>query len=105
MTEVLFAHLVNQFTVLVGQTALVFICMLWIFSIPCEGNLFTAVIITLLQGLCGMSYGKIFNFLLKSCFVLFILPFNSRIAGVELVRYRDQCYSSVFGQFLSNSSS
>ena len=72
MTEVLFAHLVNQFTVLVGQTALVFICMLWIFSIPCEGNLFTAVIITLLQGLCGMSYGKIFNFLLKSCFVLFM---------------------------------
>ncbi len=58
MTEVLLAHLVNQFTVLVGQTALVFICMLWIFSIPCEGNLVTAVVITLLQGLCGMSYGN-----------------------------------------------
>jgi hypothetical protein len=58
MTEVLLAHLVNQFTILLGQTALVFLCMLAVFNIPCEGNLALAVFITLLQGLCGMSFGK-----------------------------------------------
>nr|QST15012.1 ABCH-like protein [Diaphanosoma celebensis] len=56
-TEIMVAHLVNQFTVLCGQTALVFIFMLLVFAIPCHGNLVSAVFITLLQGLCGMSYG------------------------------------------------
>ena len=52
------AHLVNQFTVLLGQTALVFIFILGVFAIPCHGNLGSAVFLTLLQGLCGMSYGN-----------------------------------------------
>ena len=52
------AHLVNQFTVLIGQTALVFLFMLLVFNIACHGSLALAVFITLLQGLCGMSYGK-----------------------------------------------
>lgn len=58
MTEVLLAHLVNQFVVLVGQTALVFLVMLSIFKIPCIGNLALAVFITLLQGICGMTFGE-----------------------------------------------
>lgn len=58
MAEILLAHLVNQFAVLLCQTALVFIYMLWIFQIPCVGNLALAVFLTLLQGLCGMCYGK-----------------------------------------------
>lgn len=53
------AHLVNQFTVLVGQTALVFLFMILVFNIHCEGSLPLAIFITLLQGLCGMCYGKI----------------------------------------------
>ncbi|XP_057380008.1 ABC transporter G family member 20-like [Daphnia carinata] len=66
MTEILLAHLVNQFTVLLGQTALVFLCMLTVFSIPCQGNLVLAVFITLLQGLCGMSYGLLVSSLCDS---------------------------------------
>lgn len=58
MTEIMLAHLVNQFTVLIGQTALVFLFMLLVFNIACNGSLTLAVFITLLQGLCGMSYGK-----------------------------------------------
>ncbi len=54
------AHLVNQFTVLVGQTALVFLFMILVFNIHCEGSLPLAIFITLLQGLCGMCYGKFF---------------------------------------------
>lgn len=58
MTEILLAHLANQFTVLVGQTVMVFLVMLTIFGIPCVGNVFLAVLLTLLQGLCGMSFGE-----------------------------------------------
>ncbi|EFX78467.1 ABC protein, subfamily ABCH [Daphnia pulex] len=59
MTEIMLAHLVNQFTVLIGQTALVFLFMLLVFNIACHGSLALAVFITLLQGLCGMSYGLV----------------------------------------------
>lgn len=71
MTEIMLAHLVNQFTVLVGQTALVFLFMLLVFNIACHGSLALAVFITLLQGLCGMSYGK-FQSHLNYCIFLFI---------------------------------
>lgn len=65
------AHLVNQFTVLVGQTALVFLFMILVFNIHCEGSLPLAIFITLLQGLCGMCYGK---FLSISIVVIYIHP-------------------------------
>lgn len=60
MTEVLFAHLVTQFLVMCGQTALVFVTVLGIFQVPCAGNLALAVLITLLQGLSGMTIGEFF---------------------------------------------
>lgn len=59
MPEILLSYLINQFTVLVGQTALVFVVMLLVFNIPCQGNLAVAVLITLLQGLVGISFGKL----------------------------------------------
>ncbi len=65
MSEILLAHLVNQFTVLICQTALVFIYMLCVFKIICEGSLTLAVFITLLQGLCGMSYGQYDAYIFK----------------------------------------
>lgn len=58
MSEVLLAHFVNQFTVLVGQTALVFILILSIFQIPCVGNVALALLITIVQGVCGMAFGE-----------------------------------------------
>lgn len=57
MTEILLAHLVTQFLVMCGQTVLVFVTVLGIFQVPCAGNLALAVLITLLQGLSGMSIG------------------------------------------------
>ncbi|EFX79372.1 ABC protein, subfamily ABCH [Daphnia pulex] len=57
MTEVLMSHLVNQFTAMIGQTALGFLVMLLVFSIPCQGSLVLAVFITFLQGFVGMSFG------------------------------------------------
>lgn len=58
MSEILIAHLINQFIILVGQTTLVYLVMLHVFGIPCTGNAMLAAILTLLQGLAGMSYGS-----------------------------------------------
>ncbi|KZS17646.1 ABC protein, subfamily ABCH [Daphnia magna] len=57
MIEILAGHLFNMFTIIMGQTALVFVCMLVIFNIPCQGNLALAVFITCLQGFVGMCFG------------------------------------------------
>jgi hypothetical protein len=60
MPEILLGYLINQFTVMIGQTALVYLVMLTLFKIPCQGNLALAICITLLQGLVGISFGKLF---------------------------------------------
>ena len=70
MTEVLVAHVVNQFTILIGQTGLVFFVMLVVFKIPCQGSLPLAILISLMQGLCGMSFGKSSCLLPHSCALL-----------------------------------
>ncbi|XP_046459302.1 ABC transporter G family member 20-like isoform X2 [Daphnia pulex] len=57
MTEIFIGHSFNMFTIIIGQTALVFVCMLLIFNIPCQGNLALAVFITFLQGFVGMCFG------------------------------------------------
>jgi hypothetical protein len=58
MIEILMGYLVNQFSVMVGQIALVFIIMLLVFGVPCHGNLALGVFITFLQGLVGMCFGN-----------------------------------------------
>ncbi|KAI9558879.1 ABC protein [Daphnia sinensis] len=57
MSEILISNLTSQFTTMVGQTALIFLGMLLIFKVPCNGNLALAVLITLLQGIVGMCFG------------------------------------------------
>lgn len=65
MTEILIGHLFNMFTVIVGQTGLVFVCMLLIFNIPCQGSLPLAVFITCLQGFVGMCFGNVLSIFLN----------------------------------------
>ncbi|XP_046464439.1 ABC transporter G family member 20-like [Daphnia pulex] len=57
MSEFMIAHVVNQLIVLIGQTIFVYIFALLVFKISFHGSLALAVLITLLQGLCGMSLG------------------------------------------------
>jgi hypothetical protein len=61
-SEILLAHLVTQFTVLVFQSSVVLMVMLLVFKITCQGSLALAMFIVLLQGLCGMFYGKFIRF-------------------------------------------
>jgi hypothetical protein len=56
--EILFSHVITQFVVMCGQTALVLIFMILVFGVECKGDVFSAVILTILQGLCGMCFGK-----------------------------------------------
>ncbi|XP_029671460.1 ABC transporter G family member 23 isoform X2 [Formica exsecta] len=56
-SEILFSHVVTQFVVMCGQTALVLIFMILVFDVECEGPLGWVIILTILQGLCGMCFG------------------------------------------------
>ncbi|CAG7829425.1 unnamed protein product [Allacma fusca] len=55
--EVISAHMVTQYVVMVGQTVLVLVFMIAVFEVPVRGPLGWAIVITLLQGTCGMSFG------------------------------------------------
>lgn len=56
--EILFSHVVTQFVVMSGQTALVLIFMILVFGVECKGDIGWVIVLTILQGLCGMCFGK-----------------------------------------------
>ncbi|XP_029034765.2 ABC transporter G family member 20-like [Osmia bicornis bicornis] len=55
--EILFAQVITQFVVMVGQTVMVLICAFVVFNITCEGNIGWITTLTVLTGLCGMCFG------------------------------------------------
>ncbi|SPP80792.1 ABC transporter G family member 23 isoform X1 [Drosophila guanche] len=55
--EILFSHVITQFVVMCGQTTLVLIFMLVVFGVTNNGDLFSVIVLTLLQGMCGMCFG------------------------------------------------
>ncbi|XP_026494519.2 ABC transporter G family member 23 [Vanessa tameamea] len=59
--EILFSHVITQFVVMCGQTALVLIFMILVFGVKCNGNIAYVVMLTLLQGLCGMCFGFVIS--------------------------------------------
>lgn len=60
-TEILFSHVVTQFVVMCGQTALVLIFMIIVFGVTNNGDIFLVIALTLLQGLCGMCFGFVIS--------------------------------------------
>lgn len=56
-TEILFAQVITQFVVMVGQTVMVLIFAFVVFSLTCEGGIGWVAILTILTGLCGMCFG------------------------------------------------
>ncbi|XP_075986505.1 ABC-type transporter snustorr isoform X2 [Anticarsia gemmatalis] len=59
--EILFSHVVTQFVVMCGQTALVLIFMIVVFGVKNNGNIVFVIMLTLLQGLCGMCFGFVIS--------------------------------------------
>lgn len=59
--EILFSHVVTQFVVMCGQTTLVLVFMIMVFGVTCNGNIFSVVVLTLMQGMCGMCFGFVIS--------------------------------------------
>lgn len=59
--EILFSHVVTQFVVMCGQTALVLIFMIIVFGVQCKGDIGWVIVLTILQGLCGMCFGFVIS--------------------------------------------
>jgi len=59
--EILFSHVITQFVVMCGQTALVLIFMIVVFGVECKGDIGWVIVLTILQGLCGMTFGFVIS--------------------------------------------
>ena len=59
--EVMLAHVVAQFVVMVVQVALVLVFMIYVFDVPAKGPMVWIVGLTLLQGICGMAFGLVIS--------------------------------------------
>nr|CAI5856308.1 unnamed protein product [Callosobruchus analis] len=59
--EILFSHVVVQFFVMLGQTILALVFMILVFDVECVGDIELVVMLTLLQGLCGMCFGFVIS--------------------------------------------
>ncbi|KAF6209504.1 hypothetical protein GE061_015251 [Apolygus lucorum] len=59
--EILFSHVITQFVVMCGQTALVLFFMILVFGVECKGDIFLVIVLTILQGLCGMCFGFVIS--------------------------------------------
>ena len=57
-SEVMLSHILTQFGVLLIQTAITLIFIFLVFAIPCSGPVGWVVVIAILQGFCGMWFGK-----------------------------------------------
>ncbi len=51
------AHLIIQFSYLIGQVFLVYTLVILVFKIYCKGSLALALFITMLEGFSSMSFG------------------------------------------------
>ena len=56
-SEILASHILVQFCVMLVQTAITLSFILYVFSVPCHGPLLWLALLTVLQGLAGMSFG------------------------------------------------
>lgn len=70
--EILTSHVITQFVVMCGQTALVLIFMILIFGVECQGDIFWVITLTILQGIFISILCK--NNILR--FILFIHVFS-----------------------------
>lgn len=56
--EILFAHVITQLTVMIGQATFVIVVGFVAFKLTLEGSWVLLFAMTFLGGFCGMSFGK-----------------------------------------------
>jgi len=55
--EIIASYIMSQFLVMVIQATITFITVFLVFQIPCHGPIAWCMVLALLQGLAGMSFG------------------------------------------------
>jgi len=75
--EILASHILVQFCVMIVQTAITLAFILYVFNIPCHGPILWLAVITILQGLAGMSFGFLISSLCDSQAVAMQLSIGS----------------------------
>ncbi len=60
-TEVMLAHVITQFGVMVVQVSLVLLFMIYVFEVPAKGPIIWIIALTILQGICGMAFGLVIS--------------------------------------------
>jgi len=63
--EFMLSHILTQLLVLVVQVALLLIFTFIVFEIPSRGPIFWIILLTMLQGTCGMAFGLMISSLCK----------------------------------------
>ena len=76
-SEILASHILVQFFVMIVQTVITLSFILFVFTIPCHGPILWLAIITILQGLAGMSFGFLISSLCDSQAVAMQLSIGS----------------------------
>ncbi|MPC29718.1 ABC transporter G family member 20 [Portunus trituberculatus] len=56
-SEVMLAHLATQMLVMLVQISLILVFMFPVFQLPCKGSMVWVVLLSVLQGFCGMTFG------------------------------------------------
>lgn len=56
--EILTAHVVTQFVVMLGQSVIVLVASLFVFDITNHGSVLYVSMLIILDGICGMAYGE-----------------------------------------------
>jgi len=64
--QLLLSHVITQFTVVCLQTALVLVFTLGVFDTTNKGHFILITTLTILQGLCGMSFGFLISAVSKT---------------------------------------
>ncbi|CAB4057911.1 unnamed protein product [Lepeophtheirus salmonis] len=59
--EVMLAHMVAQFIIMILQVTFVLLFMILVFKIPANGSIVLMISLVILQGLCGMSFGLLIS--------------------------------------------
>lgn len=101
--EILFSHVVTQFVVMCGQTALVLIFMILVFGVKCNGGIGWVIVLTILQGLCGMCFGKLKLLSIWKKIIIFMLFIFFRFRYFGNLRTGKERHSIGLGQLLPNS--
>jgi len=76
-SEIIASHIVAQFVVMLIQTGVTLASMIWGFKVPCRGPFVWLAVITILQGLAGMSFGFLISALCDSQAVAMQLSIGS----------------------------